>query len=179
MGVTSPQQRVCLRLGDYVSCDYLQAHRWYYDRCRRYVYLIITGGDMWTLSLVPTSSLIVALNRVFVFNTCNIQNRNSSLYFARFYIHSSVHLQQLLPMWIWLGFLPTKNVDIFYRPLWFAINHHHRLIAKPGEVASRSQKRTWPRSQEEHSTRPQALAGCSYLSPEKCNYKNKHTYRWK
>ena len=69
---------------------------------------------MWTLSLVPTSSLIVALNRVFVFNTCNIQNRNSSLYVARFYIDPSVRPQQLLPMWIWLGFLPTENVDIFY-----------------------------------------------------------------
>ena len=129
---------------------------------------------MWTLSLVPTSSLIVALNRVFVFNTCNIQNRNSSSYFARFYIHPSVRLQQLLPMWIWLSFLPFENVDIFQGLSIVIIT----LIAKPGEVASRSQKRTWPGSQGGRSARPQALAGCSYLSPENANTKtNTHTDR--
>ena len=31
---------------------------------------VTTGGDMCTLSLVPTSSRMVALNRVFVFRTC-------------------------------------------------------------------------------------------------------------
>ena len=32
---------------------------------------VTTGGDMCTFSLVPTNNLIVALNLVFVFNTCN------------------------------------------------------------------------------------------------------------
>ena len=31
---------------------------------------VTMGGDMWTLSRVPTRSRTVALNRVFVFNTC-------------------------------------------------------------------------------------------------------------
>ena len=30
---------------------------------------VTTGGDMWTFSLVPTSSRMVALNRVLVFKT--------------------------------------------------------------------------------------------------------------
>ena len=30
---------------------------------------VTTGGDMCTFSLVPTSNRMVALNRVFVFNT--------------------------------------------------------------------------------------------------------------
>ena len=36
---------------------------------------VTTGGDMCTLSLVPTSSRMVALNRVFVFRTCTFGTR--------------------------------------------------------------------------------------------------------
>ena len=179
MRVTSPQQGVGLRLGDYVSCDYLQAHRLYqyrsyygqYDRCRRYVYLIITGGDMWTLSLVPTSSLIVALNRVFVFNTCNIQNRNSSLYFARFYIHPSVRLQH------WIRFSPNWKCWHILMPIAFAINHHHHpqhqtwggCFSITKEDLTRESRRTFS---------PSASSGRMFILVSlKCKYKNKHTYR--
>ena len=48
---------------------------------------------MWTLSLVPTSNLIVALNRVFVFRTCDL---NFQLNFSiKFSTVSSGRLQNL------------------------------------------------------------------------------------
>ena len=67
LSVTGPQQRVSLHSEihamELTEMEYCVA--WDSEM----MLAVTTGGDMCTFSLVPTSNLMVALNRVFVFNT--------------------------------------------------------------------------------------------------------------